>query len=151
MNSKIIKITMVAMIMLTNFACMQCFAAETPQEVVARFCQLDFEGHRLSSASYAKIAPLVMYLDEPGWDRVLGVYKYEIVNQTIEGNSAQVTVHYEIDRSWPQQIEIVNKFSNQTFNLKQENGIWKISKCIGLPRVSVDLLCIKYKFCSKGR
>ena len=150
MNSKIIKISMVAMIVLTHFSTMQCFAAETPKEVVTRFCKLDFEGHRLSSASYSQIAPLVMYPDEPGWDTVLGVHKYEIVNQTIEGNAAKVTVRYEIDRSWPYEIEIVNKLRNGTFNLNQENGTWKISKCIGFPRVSSQYLCIKYKFCSTG-
>ena len=138
------------MIVLIHFSTMQCFATETPKEVVARFCKLDFEGHRLSSASYPHIAPLVMYPEESGWDTVLGVSKYEIRNQTIEGNTAKVTVHYEIDRSWPLEMERINELSNATFNLKQENGTWKISKCVGQPRVSSDYLCIKYKYCSTG-
>lgn len=136
--------------MLTHFASMQCFAAETPKEVVARFCKLDFAGHRLSSASYPQIAPLVMYPEESGWDTVLGVSKYEIRNQTIEGKAAKVTVYYEIDRAWPLEMERINELSNATFNLKQENGTWKISECVGQPRVSSDYLCIKYKYCSTG-
>ena len=132
------------------FAASQSYASETPSGVVAEFCKLDFEGHRLSSAAYEPIKPLIMYLAEPGWDIVLGVHSYELSSETIEGNIAKVIVHYEIDRSWPVDIGDISKYKTETFMLAQENGFWKISKYIQFPRVSSELLCSKYKYCTTG-
>lgn len=148
MKLKKIRIIGVAIVLLSLFASTLCFAAESPKEVVTRFCELDFEGHRLSSNTYTQIAPLIMYPEEPGWDRVLGIHEYEITSETIEGKTAKVTVRYEIAGVWPQNIEIKNEYRNDTFNLNQENGAWKISEYIPYPRVSSSLLCTKYKLCS---
>lgn len=74
------------------FSASQSLAADTPKEVVARFCQLDFEGHRLSSATYIPIESLIIYPAEPGWDAMLGVHSYEITDEKIEGNDAKIIV-----------------------------------------------------------
>lgn len=75
--------------------------AETPKDVVAAFCQLDFERNRLSSDKYKSIKPLVAYPEEPGWDTAFGIQNYEIKEEIIDNSSAKVIVQYEIDRSWP--------------------------------------------------
>ena len=49
------------------------FAADTPAEIVHKFCELDFAGARLSSDRYETITPLVAYTEEPGWDIVIGI------------------------------------------------------------------------------
>jgi hypothetical protein len=148
MNS--IKNNIIAVIIIVLFAATHSFAAETPKEVVAQFCKLDFEGHRLNPDTYMKIALLVMYPSEPRWATVLGVSRYEITDETIEGNTAKVTVYYEIDRSWPETIRETNMYKTEIIILNQENGKWKISKQIMFPRVSSKLLCTKYKFCLAG-
>ena len=123
-------------------------AADTPKEVVARFCQLDFEGHRLSSDTYSPIEPLIMYPAEPGWDTMLGVQSFKISGEKIEGNTAKVIVSYEIDRSWPEDVGDTSEYKSETFNLNRVNSTWRISEYVVYPRVSTDLLCSKYKFCT---
>ena len=132
------------------FTASLCFAGESPSEVVAHFCELDFKGHRLSSATYAPIEALIIYPAESGWDTVLGVRSYAIQSESIEGNTATVVVRYEIDRSWPDEIKDTSKYQVETFSLLQENDSWKLTKYIMLPRVSSELLCKQYKFCMPG-
>lgn len=134
----------------TLFSATLCFAGESPKEVVAQFCELDFKGHRLSSATYDPIEMLIMYPAEPGWDTVLGVHSYLIQGETIEGNTATVVVDYEIDRSWPDAIKDTSNYQVETFSLQHDKGSWKLTKYSMLPRVSAEFLCKQYKYCTQG-
>ena len=124
------------------------FAENSPKAVVSMFCKPDFEGHRLGSSAYAPIKPLVMYQAEPGWDTALGIRSYEILNEKIEGDTAEVSVRYDIDRSWPDDIGDVGRYRIATFTLSRMAGVWKIAKPVVFPRVSSKLLCSEYKFCT---
>lgn len=134
----------------TLFFSAEKVVAETPKEVVAAFCKLDFEGSRLSSEKYKDIKPLVAYPEEPGWDTVIGIYGYEIKKESIENSSAEIIVEYEIDRQWPKNLDNNEQFQTETFLLKQEKGKWKILKYIMFPRVSSELLCTVYGYCGTG-
>jgi len=131
-------------------AALPCFAAAGgPGDVVSRFCELDFEGHRLSASGYESVKPLVSYPAEPGWDRVLGIRSDEVGEESIDGSSARVLVRYEIDRFWPDDLEDTGKYREETFTLSRE-GDWKINRPIPLPRVSTELLCREYDNCAAG-
>lgn len=132
------------------FSAPLCFAGGSPRDVVAQFCELDFNGYRLSSATYAPIEALIMYPAEPGWDTVLGIHSYEILRDSINGNSATVVVQYKIDRSWPDAIKDTSMYQVETFSLQQVEETWKLTKFIILPRVSSELLCKQYNFCGQG-
>ena len=42
----------------------------TPESVIKKFYQADFEGAKLSSEGYKRIKPLITWEHEPGWDLV---------------------------------------------------------------------------------
>jgi len=99
-----------------------CFADENPREVVEKFCELDFKGHRLSLATYTPIEALIMYPAESGWETVLGVSSYEVQSESIVGDSATVVVRYKINRSWPDAIKDTSKYQVETFTLQRDKG-----------------------------
>lgn len=119
-------------------------AADTPIDVVRKFCQLDYEGARLSSEGFKKLQPLIAYPDEPGWDIAIGIRSFKIKSENIHGNKAEVVVEYDIDQSWPPGLDIGN---TEVVELVKSNGIWKIEKYIDYPRVSSKVLCTKYDKC----
>lgn len=124
-------------------------AAETPSAVVAKFCALDFAGQRLSSQGFLRIAPLVSYPAETGWDTAIGITGYRIVGASESGAHAEVRVAYDIDRSWPARIENLLPYATTTFRLTLTGGRWRISQPIMYPRVSAGLLCRQYGYCSR--
>jgi hypothetical protein len=109
---------------------------------------MDFNGNRLASETYYEIAEIVSYPAEPGWDIAIGIHSYKIVSEKIEGNTAKVTVHYVIDRSWPSSFDNYKEYQEEVFLLNKVGGEWKISMFISYPRVSKSLLCLKYNYCS---
>ena len=145
MKSNIIKQVAVFAIIIPLLVATQTYAADTPKEVVAKFCKLDFEGNRIGD--YSKIEPLISYPAEPGWDVVLGISKYEIFNEKIDGDSAEVTVKYQIDRAWFEDFDEKKEHEIETFKLKQVDGVWRISEYIVYPRVSSKVLCSQRKLC----
>jgi len=126
------------------------FAGDTLREVVEKFCQLDYNGDRMISSTYNSIEPLISYPAEPGWDIVIGIIGYKIIDEKITDNSATIQVQYDIDRSWPVRIKDINKYSIVTFSLEMKECKWKISKYILYPRVSSKLLCEDYGYCDSG-
>jgi hypothetical protein len=119
-------------------------AAETPSDVVRKFCQLDYEGARLSSVTYKKIIPLVAYPEEPGWDIVIGIRSYEIKKEQIQRNKAEVIVVYDLERSWPPGIRPNNR---EVIKLVKVDGVWRIEEYITYPRVSLEVLCKEFNRC----
>lgn len=126
-------------------------SAETsPRKTVEKFCQLDFNGARLSSSTYQDLIPLISYEAEPGWDMLLAVSGYKVVSQEIQDDSAKVLVEYNIERAWPAilaQTEIT-KYSKATFHLSKVGEIWKINEYIFYLRVSGEL-CHTIAYCAE--
>ena len=102
----------------------------------------------MATATYDEIGNIVSYPAEPGWDIAIGIHDYKILSEIIEGDIARVSVHYDIDRSWPSVFDNYKEFQDEVFLLNKVGGEWKISKYIVYPRVSTSLLCSKYKYCS---
>ncbi|CAB1076125.1 hypothetical protein D1AOALGA4SA_3923 [Olavius algarvensis Delta 1 endosymbiont] len=119
-------------------------AADTPAEVVRKFCELDFQGARLTSDGYETIQPLIAYPAEPGWDIAIGIKGYEIKSEKIQGNKAEVIVEYDIDQSWPPDLNVCNP---EVIEIVRSKDIWKIEKYIDYPRVSAEVLCTKFHKC----
>ena len=67
------------------------------QDVVRRYYTRDLEGARLSGDTYkARIAPLITWKDEPGWDTVFVTQKVYISrSEKIAGSRAAIEVRYE--------------------------------------------------------
>jgi hypothetical protein len=136
----IVAIIAVSLLLHISFA----IAADTPSEVVRKFCQLDYQGARLSSDGFIKIQPLIAYPEEPAWDLAIGIKGYKITNENIDGKKAEVVVEYEIDQIVPSDLGILD---TEVVELIQSNGVWKIERYVDYPRVSSAVLCTKYKKC----
>jgi hypothetical protein len=131
--------------MIIGLSVCSAVAAASPSEVVRQFCQLDFDGARLSSVAYTTILPLIAYPEEPGWDTVIGIKGFKIEQESIFADLAEVVVIYEVDQSWPSGI---NTSSKETIKLVRERGAWKIKEYLAYPRVSSVLLCENYNLCN---
>jgi len=122
-------------------------AGEKPSDIVKKFCELDFSGHRLNGVKYKKIIPLVNYPDEPSWDTAISIKSYILESEKIDGNKAFIKVKYQIIGSWPAELSGINKYSEELFELEKFNDEWKIIKYIVYPRVSSQVMCSEYKYC----
>ena len=120
-------------------------ADESPSEVVRKFCQLDYEGARLSSEAYSAILPLIAYPAEPGWDTAVGIKGYALKKEMINGDVAEVVVEYDIDQIWPEG-DPPNR--EETIKLVKYGHVWKIQEYILYPRVSTIVLCKEHAQCS---
>ena len=137
---RIFTIISVALLLNYSFA----MAADTPSEVVRKFCQLDYQGSRLSSDGFKAIKSLIAYPEEPGCYIAIGIRSFKIKSEKIHGNKAEVVVEYDIDQSWPSGIDVGN---TEVAKLVKSNGIWRIEKYIEYPRVSSEVLCTKFRKC----
>lgn len=107
-----------------------CFADVSPSETVQQYCQLDYDGQRLSSASWPRVAHLVSWQVEPGWDMATGVTGFRITSEMVDGNSATIQVLF---------FAATNK--TVEFTLQRNGNIWKIVSPAHQPHVSQKLLC----------
>ena len=149
----------IATALLTVISCNPSFSQQAdqnrgPSYVVERFCQLDFNGVRLSSATRGPIDSLLAeeYGFEPGWDAVLVINGYHITRVESVGDSASVHVKYDllgkniIGRIW---IEADSSFhSPETwermrevdFYLRRTDQGWKITGPVIPPHVSLKIV-----------
>ncbi len=109
----------------------------TPEEVVALFCDMDYSGKRLSGSTWKEILPYITWPDEPGWDTVLVVSKYKLADVKRSDNTADITVEYHVVGKYGTELLQVDKIEKVPFKvIKTENG-WKINSPDSmLPHVS---------------
>ena len=69
---------------------------DTATAVVRRYCQLDFDGARLSSESWNQVKDLIAWQAEPGWDTAVVVSSLEETMVTRRGSTAIITVKYDV-------------------------------------------------------
>ena len=67
----------------------------TPAEVVAEFCKLDFEGGQLTNEGWRHMSNLFTWADAPGWDDFTVVKSYKVVSSNANGNRGVVTVEFQ--------------------------------------------------------
>jgi hypothetical protein len=121
-----------------------CFATASiaggsPSETVHEYCQKDFDGDRLSSETWQKVATLIAWEHEQGWDVVTGISEFKIISEEITDKAAKVKVQF-LNESGTLD-EIIN------IKLRNDSCGWKISSPACRPHVSNTLLCNKFNRC----
>ena len=149
MNPKLI---FLIVILLQTF-CGTCHGSSDqcqPAEVVMAFCSIDSAGARCHSGRNDTLSKLYDLSGEPGWDQSMVIDGYQLVQSHQSGDSAIVTVKYDIvgwlagadlyfpgDKPFdfkpplPEQ-ELVN------FKLDRSNGCWRIRGMNLMPHTSVS-------------
>ncbi len=109
----------------------------TAEETVRRFCELDFEGARLSSDTDYRVKPLVAWSRTPDTDPVYLISAFEVVDSETTGDRARVTVRYDVINvmgvTWkapeaPNPAIRMDGDGNRTvdFTLEKQRGAWRI-------------------------
>jgi hypothetical protein len=111
----------------------------SPAQVLTEYCARDFDGARLSSTTWAKVAPLISWVDEAGWDAATLIEGFTLGAPQAKGNRIEIPVFYEVVGTsisgspvsrFGKQIETVN------FELESIGGTWKITGPVVQPHVS---------------
>jgi hypothetical protein len=110
----------------------------TPEGVVEAFCIEDFNGAGTSSETWKRIQQYTTWLDGPGWDTVLIVNSFKIMETKQNLKDAEVKVMYKAIG------ELINTFHEKvedkivTFKLVKEGDKWKITEPQTYPHISVE-------------
>jgi hypothetical protein len=118
----------------------------SPVAVVENYCNLHNQGLGLSGETSAKIAELVLWPEEPGWDTFLVISSYSITGDKVRGETASVNVRYEIlgaiegTRWVPVSPGLLGQLKENAvvqFTLKKTFSGWKIAEPMSYPRVGL--------------
>ncbi|MEW5944662.1 MAG: hypothetical protein AB1742_00545 [bacterium] len=97
--------------------------------VVKIYCELDGLGAKLATDTWKFIRVLFDWEDEPGWDFMYIIDRYEIVSERYKGDRAFVRVRYHLvgilEGNDP--FKKQNKIENVTYELKYTRDGWKIT------------------------
>ncbi|WP_157209916.1 hypothetical protein [Marinimicrobium agarilyticum] len=111
----------------------------SPVDTVEKFCELDFQGARLSADGYKDISGLVVSINgEPGWDTVFVTNSFKVVSEDTEDQQGLVTVEYSFWGEASVAGVIANESVSQyQFELRMDSdGVWRIENIPPYPRVS---------------
>ncbi len=116
----------------------------SPREVVQRFCELDFDGARLSSDTYGRIKTLVTWRKQTDMDPVYVISTFTVGDPVMVGDVVEVPVHYDIVRRmsvpWKPAADDVTDPSSVTFRLVRKGEGWVIDSPMLTPRSSAEAL-----------
>ncbi len=111
------------------------------------YCRLDSAGTRLGSVDPKPAFDLVAWEEEPGWDQVMIIDGYELVQSHREADTAVVTVMYH-QVGWLAGGELrpaPGKKAGETehaeivsFKLVKRDSCWKIASPVIIPHESLD-------------
>lgn len=120
---------------------MSSFEKNRPEDIVDIYCKDDYIGKRLEGHSNE----LTTWVVEPGWDNLIIVKNYNVINCAIKKDTALVKVKYII----------LGSFDGDKINKIQQNGIeevvfsliktpngWKIESPKLVPHVSLSAIKI---------
>jgi hypothetical protein len=117
------------------------FADNEPAKVVKEFCQLDYEGMRLSSHTYPAVRHLTTIEESEGWDTVVIIDKFDVTNTVITDNTAEVTVvYYVLGTADGDGLKETKAVKTVTFKLGKNSKGWKITYPDLEPHISKDAL-----------
>jgi hypothetical protein len=117
--------------------------AQTPEEVVKRFCTMRYDGTAFKNLSdYDNLIVLANHIPEPGWDRFFIIDTFAIVSSKVDGYTAFVDVSYKTFGIYSSVRWIPGDTTEiKHFYLVNTVDGWKIDRTsIENPRVSVDFL-----------
>lgn len=117
----------------------------TPSQTIEIYARADYEGIRLTSGNYlSRITTKLLSLygtddvDEPGYDMVFVINGYKIINETIDGDTAFVTIQYDIICDISAYESIFNTRKEElSVRLVKINNEWRLKYPIVPPRVSL--------------
>jgi len=109
-----------------------------PADVVKEYCRLDSQGARLSSANWPRVAPLVSWEEEPGWETATIISRYRIQSTTVRPDHAIVIVVFRIIGQLEDDKPFASKRKYETlaFRLERAGDSWKIVRPVAPPHVS---------------
>jgi len=93
------------------------------------FCELDGLGIRTSSVFWKFYSSFIDWNDEPGWDSVIVISKFEIGKADVVSDEVQVEVVYHIDQDSNGKedvYQVKNDTENIIYRLINIGGYWKI-------------------------
>lgn len=108
---------------------------------VKKYCELDFNGARISGGDYKEIRNLMAWdedRDEPGWDCFIIISDYKITNEAVKQDAAYVTVKYNVIARFCSDYSLEKKGYIDTvdFKLTRADSFWKIKDYVLYPRIS---------------
>jgi hypothetical protein len=116
-------------------------AKRKPADVVKEYCQLDLQGARLSGETWSRVAPLVGWEDEPGWDSAILASGYHVQSTTVRPDHASVIVVFRVLGSLEDDKPFAparkGKYETISFHLERAGDSWKIVRPVIPPHVSL--------------
>jgi hypothetical protein len=111
----------------------------TATQLLEEYCELDFDGARLSSTTGAQVWSMVAWENEPGWDSVKLVEGFTVGAPKVHGNRIEIPVIYEVVGTavGPQVTRFAKELETVKFELESAGGTWKIMGPIIPPHVSL--------------
>jgi hypothetical protein len=103
------------------------------RELVSKYCRLDYEGARLDSEQWTKLAPLVWWHASPDFNQVNVISRYTVDPEPVSSHGKYtVTVHYrllgtfDLVNGYVPELEVANQ--DVDFILSSENTEWRIAE-----------------------
>jgi|HubBroStandDraft_6_1064221.scaffolds.fasta_scaffold06445_2 hypothetical protein len=111
----------------------------SPASTVKKYCQLDFDGSRLSSGTWKRVSSLVSWEDEPGWDTYTVVSGFQISSEKQSQDAATISVVFSVvgTMSGDGPLKEERKKESLEFHLKRVGTDWKILEPMEPPHVSI--------------
>lgn len=124
---------------------------DPPINIVNKYCELDYNGARMSSETYDPIDRLKSKYEsgdilEPGWDSFYVISGYRVGKTYTSGNKTIVEVEYDIEGidSYPH-FERFDLTAIERFHLVKVNNEWRVEDIINLPRISIETAIRHYE------
>lgn len=100
----------------------------TAEETVKAYCDLDANAARLTSQTWSKVLPYIVWTEEAGWDKSIVISGYTISKtQTQSETAATVIVEYQVLGVVTGDYVQTKKTENVPFKLKKTKDGWKIT------------------------
>jgi hypothetical protein len=113
----------------------------TPKGVVEAFCIEDFKGSGTTSQTWKRLQQYTTWLDAPGWDTVIVVSSFRVVEAKQSSGKAQVKVDYNVIGELVAHPWALNEqlgFKTVVYELVKADGRWKIADPQIPPHISVQ-------------
>jgi hypothetical protein len=113
-------------------------ASADPADVVRKYCQLDYQGHRLTGTAWKQVAELVAWENESGWDTATVVAGFRISAEQKKGKQWVVTVVFDVLGTMVgDSFHEKHEPETVAFYLTRSHSKWRIQRPVIMPHVSI--------------
>lgn len=100
---------------------------KSPEETVKAYLDLDGQGRRLTSKTWAAVLPYISWQEEAGWDSVTVISGYEILKpEKRKDAGTAVTVRFDVVGSLAGEYQPSRRSETVVFTVKMTEAGWKI-------------------------